>query len=801
MRNTNNHKNNHLYQKNQNRLLSHIMKVIVFIIGLMFCVAFLIFIAITITWSKLPNLNAMIDYKPRIPLRIYTSDNILLGEFGEERRSVLKFNEIPDIMKLAVLAAEDDRFYSHNGIDWTGVVRAGIANIIHMSKTQGASTITMQVARNFYLSSEKTYSRKFYELMLTFKIESELTKDQILELYMNQIYLGNRAYGFAAAANTYFGKPIDKITVSEAAILAGIPKAPSIFNPFSNYQRSISRQKYILGRMLSLNYIDSNEYNKSLKEQIVLKNTKIKNDIDDNKYFYNKDILHGEYAAELVRQLLFNVYKNDLYSKGINVYTTIKYKDQIAAYKAIRNGVINYTRRQPYEGPEGYISLPNNIENDIELFNKIVLKKIQSYIESDGILPAVVISLNEKEIILTKDGIEKIIVNDPSSTRYIQNYSKELIKNKKCLRRGSIVYVHNYTHNKWEIINFPKVQASLVSMSPKNGAIFSLVGGFDFYISKFNHVTQAWRQAGSSIKPFIYAAALERGIRPSTRISDQPFIMTAEQTGSKAWNPKNYGNKYESNVTMREGLYKSKNMVSIRILQAIGPKFAREYLTKFGFDKYRQPELLPLALGAGTVTPLQLVNAFSVFANGGYLISPYLIDKVTDIQGNILMQFKPIEAGEDDLLTIDKRTAYIMDDMLKGVASKGTARKTNIALKRNDLAGKTGTTNNSFDAWFSGYTEDISATTWVGFDNLVSLGDRETGGAVAMPIWIDYMKEALKEFPENSIKEIPDGIEIDDYGDFYFSNLPQFNQINNQEKNIDEVDDLSNFLNDLEEVE
>ncbi|AWD32767.1 Penicillin-binding protein 1A [Candidatus Kinetoplastibacterium sorsogonicusi] len=794
MRNINEYKNKNLYEKNNKKFFSLILKLLVFFIGLIFCAISLLSIAITMTWSKLPNLNALTDYKPRLPLRIYTADHILLGEFGEERRNLLKYNEIPDIMKLAVLAAEDDRFYSHKGIDWFGVIRAGLANISHMAKIQGASTITMQVARNFYLSSEKTYSRKFYEFMLTFKIESELTKDQILELYMNQIYLGHRSYGFAAAAITYFGKSINEINVAEAALLAGIPKAPSIFNPFSNYKRSTNRQKYILGRMLLLNYINKDEYNNALQEKICLKDSKYYT--DDQSSFYNKDLLHGEYAAELVRQLLFNIYKNDLYSSGINVYTTIKSKDQIAAYKAVRDGVISYTKKLTYLGEEDYIDLPVNIESDIKNFQQLISKKFQNLVELDGIIPAIILYVSDQKIILTKNGKDRININDQSNISYIKN----CIINKS-IRRGSIVYIYRNILNNWEIINFPKVQAALVSMSPNNGAIFSLVGGFDFYLSKFNHVTQAWRQAGSSIKPFIYAAALEKGVKPSTRISDQPFIMTAEETGSKAWNPKNYGNKYEDKVTMRQSLYKSKNMASIRILEFIGPEFAKEYLAKFGFDKNKHPALLPLALGAGSVTPLQLVNAFSIFANGGYLVSPYLIDKVTDNDGNILMQCQPIKAGDNDILSIDKRVAYIMDDMLKGVATKGTARKTNIELKRHDIAGKTGTTNNSFDAWFAGYNQSISATTWVGFDNLVSLGDKETGGAIAMPIWINYMKEALKGVPEDHIREVPEGIELDEDGDFFLPEIPTVNEINDKSTSNNDTEILSSFLDNFTKLE
>ncbi|AGF48673.1 penicillin-binding protein 1A [Candidatus Kinetoplastibacterium oncopeltii TCC290E] len=711
-----------------------LMNTIVLAISILASIIFIICILMFLAWRKLPDLSAMIDYKPRIPLRIYSSDNILIGEFGEERRSLLSFQNIPNIMKLSILAAEDDRFYKHGGIDWIGIIRAGLTNLKNMSKTQGASTITMQLARNFYLSSEKTYSRKLYELMLTLKIESELTKNKILELYMNQIYLGNRAYGFAAASLVYFNKPLSEINLAESAMLAGIPKAPSIFNPISNFKRTKLRQSYVLKRMMSLGYITTYEYQEAIDTNIKLYNACKKQHIYE---------IHGEYIAELVRQLLFKNFKSDLYSKGINVYTTIRSKDQDSAYKAVRKVVIDYTKTK-YLGPEEQIDIPIELEVSSILSENRITEIFDKYNDSDEIFAALVLSTHDKYITAVKKDKAIIKINN-------SDLSKEI-------RRGSVIHIYKDKGEELRIINMPTLQAAFVSISPKDGRILSLVGGFDFYRGNFNRVTQAWRQPGSSIKPFIYASAIEKGISPATRISDLPLNMTAEQTGSKAWNPKNYGHRYEKDmVSMRNGLYKSKNMVSIRILQNIGPEYARNYLEKFGFDKSRQPAVISLALGTGLVTPLQLTSAFGIFANEGHLIPPYLIEKVTDSYGRTIMQHNKIVSNQDNQ-AIDSRVAYIMNDILKGVVKYGTASKAQKALNRYDIAGKTGTTNDSVDAWFSGYIKDIVATAWVGFDQPKSLGLNETGSNIAMPVWINYMKDVIKDYSEQEKEEIPDGI-------------------------------------------
>ena len=766
-------------------ILRFFVKTGILFAGLFLCGVLLAGMALALAWPNLPDLNAMTDYRPRVPLRVYTADRVLIGEFGEERRNVLRFNEIPDVMKSAVLAAEDDRFYQHGGIDWMGVVRAGLTNLISMSKTQGASTITMQVARNFYLSSEKTYSRKFYELLLTFKIESELTKDQILELYMNQIYLGHRAYGFAAASRTYFGKPLSEVTPAEAAMLAGIPKAPSRFNPIANRPRAELRQRYVLGRMHSLGYLTEPEYKQAMAQPIVMKSAE-----GTPAGGYS---IHGEYVAELARQLLYNVYQDNVYSRGINIYTTVQSKDQEAAYRAVREGVLEYTRRAPYPGPEEQLDLPPGTENNPAALDEFLDGVFDKFSDSGDLLTAVVLSASPTEVKLARSSREVITVTDKKVLGVVARALNDKAKPEQRIKRGSVVYIRKFGDN-WEIINMPSVQAAFVALSPQDGAIRAMVGGFDFYRGNFNRVTQAWRQPGSNIKPFIYAASLERGLTPGTQISDQPFELTAAQTGSKAWNPKNYGNQYEPMLTLRQGLYKSKNMVSIRILQAIGPQYAQDYLTRFGFDKARQPAVLPLALGAGSVTPLQLAGAFSVFANGGYRVTPYLIDRVTDSSGKVIMQSKPIVAGDAAARAIDPRTAWVMDDILRGVTTYGTAARARALLKRGDIAGKTGTTNESVDAWFSGYTPTLAATAWLGFDQPKSLGSRETGGGVAMPIWVDYMQDVLKGVPEEKPRPRPDGLLVEN-GEFYFSEFPPGQAV--ARLGLPEADTLGEFLNGL----
>lgn len=769
-------------------IVRFLLKTAVLGAGLVASAALLLVIALSIAWPNLPDLSAMTDYRPRVPLRVFTADKVLIGEYGEERRNVLRYNEFPDILKSAVLAAEDDRFYQHGGIDWVGVARAGLANLAAMSKTQGASTITMQVARNFYLSSEKTYTRKFYELLLTYKIESSLTKDQILELYLNQIFLGRRAYGFAAAARTYFGKDVTELTPAEAAMLAGIPAAPSRYNPVTNMSRAVARQRYVLGRMLALGYLTKPEYETAINQPIVLESGR---GTPAGGY-----AVHGEYAAELARQLMFAIYGEDVYSRGLNVYTTIRSDDQEWAWRSLREGVLDYTRRAPYPGPLAQTNLPEGLEKDSARFDEFLDKVLEAHPDAGGFNTAVVLQASPTSVRLARSATDIITITDKAILGIVARSLNPKAPEATRIRRGSVVSLNQRADGQWEILNVPEVQGALVSLTPQDGAIQAMVGGFDFFSGNFNRVTQAWRQPGSAFKPFIYAAALERGMTPATMISDQPFELTAEQTGSnQAWKPKNYGDTYSESLSMREALTRSRNMVSIRILQAISPRYAQEYVTRFGFEASKHPPYLPMALGSGAVSPLQLATAYAVFANGGYRVTPFLIDHVTDSEGKVLMRANPTIAGDATARVIDPRTAYVMDDMLRDVTTSGTAARASRDLKRRDVAGKTGTTNNAVDAWFAGYTPSLVGVAWLGFDQPKSLGTRETGGGASLPIWLGYMSKALERFPEEPRRPPPSGLIVQGQS-MYFAEFPPAQAITRVglDQKKESIDDLLNSL-------
>ncbi|HKO88210.1 MAG TPA: penicillin-binding protein 1A [Burkholderiales bacterium] len=690
-----------------------------------------------LTYPGLPSIDALADYRPKVPLRVYTADGIQIGEFGEERRAVVRIDEVPDLMKRAILAAEDERFYQHQGIDYVGVIRAAYSNLVTGDKRQGASTITMQVARNFFLSSEKTWKRKLNEALLAFKIERGLSKDQILELYINQIYLGQRAYGFAAASRTYFGKPLDQLSVAEAAILAGVPKAPSTLNPAVNPKRAKERQLYVLRRMYELQFLNKQEYEEAQKQPI-----RVKRGVDDFP-------AHAEYAAEIVRQIIYDRHPDDVYTKGYRVYTTLTAKDQEAAYRALRKGVLDYDRRHGYRGPEAYVNLPAGALSD-EAIDEV----LQEHSDSDDLLSAVVIEANAKQV-KARRGAETLVLTG-DAIRFVQSALSEKTAANKRVRRGAIIRVQQDEKGAWSVVQMPDAEAAFVSMDPQNGAVRALVGGFDFGRNKYNHVTQAWRQPGSSFKPFIYSAALEKGFTPATIFIDAPFTIDAALTGGQVWEPKNYDGKYDGPMRVRSALAKSKNMVSVRILRAIGPQYAQDYVTRFGFEAERHPPYLTMALGAGSVTAWQMVRAYGVFANGGYRLEPYLIEKVVDDRGNVLLQSKPQRAGDESLRVIDLRNAYIMDSMMHDVVRYGTAARA-ASLGRQDLAGKTGTTNDNVDAWFAGYSPALVAVSWIGFDQPKKLGANETGSVAALPIWMGYMEQALKGVPERQLI-MPEGV-------------------------------------------
>ncbi len=698
----------------------------------------LLSLMILLAYPNLPTLESLTDYRPKVPLRVYSAEGLLIGEFGEERRAIVAIGEVPEVMKQAILAAEDERFYQHTGVDYQGVIRAAYSNLSSGGRRQGASTITMQVARNFFLSKEKTLTRKLYEALLAFKIEASLSKDEILQLYINQIYLGQRAYGFAAAAQIYYGKALKDINVAEAAMLAGLPKAPSSFNPVVNPKRARQRQLYILRRMHGLGNISDAQLAEAQKAPLAVKH-------QTDTY-----ALRAEYVAEMVRQMLYERFADDVYTKGYRIYTTITKADQEAAYAALRRGLLDYDKRHGYRGPEAYIELAPAGQPDEQ-----IEEALAEVSDSDDIVAAVVLEANTKQVSAYLRGGEVATITG-EGLKFAQKMLDDKAPSNKRIRRGALIRVQRDEKRNWQILQLPEAEAALVAISPTDGRVHALVGGFDFNRNKYNHVTQAWRQPGSSFKPFIYSAALEKGFTPATIVDDAPLVVDAAKTGGQTWEPHNYDNKYDGPIRMRVGLAKSKNMISIRVLEAIGPKYAQDYITRFGFDADKHPPYLTMALGAGSVTVWQMARGFATFANGGYRIEPYLVQRIVDDRGNVLAQAQPARAGDESLRVIDARNAFIMDSMLHDVVRYGTAARA-MSLGRRDLAGKTGTTNDLVDAWFAGYQPTLVAVTWIGFDQPRKLGNSETGSAAALPIWMNYMSKALKGV-EEMFQQLPHGV-------------------------------------------
>ncbi|MCA3222203.1 MAG: PBP1A family penicillin-binding protein [Burkholderiales bacterium] len=721
---------------------------------------------LAVAYSNLPPIDSIADYKPKIPLRVWTADGQLIGEFGEERRDYIKIGEVAPVVKQAILAAEDDRFYEHRGVDYAGLARAVLANFATGRRGQGGSTITMQIARTFYLPTEKLYTRKIYEIALAFKIEAELSKDRILEIYVNQIFLGHRAYGFGAAAQTYFGKRLNDLSAGQVAILAGIPVAPSAYNPRTNPKRAKARQTYVLGRMLQLGYIDKTTHDKAVAEPIVVRGGPAPLVADDTNSSA-RPRLHAEFAAELARQLMFEIFREETYSRGINVYTTLVSSDQQAAYEALRAQVLDYDRRYGYRGPEAFVQLlgdPVGREQQIE-------DALIEAIDSPGLLPAVVLEASPKAVKVVLAGGEVATVSG-EGLRFAARALDPKAQPTRRIVPGALVRVTPLRASRspaLEIVQLPQVEAAFVAADAGDGAVRALVGGFDFNLNKFNHVTQAWRQPGSSFKPFIYSAALEKGFMPSTLINDAPLAVDPALTGGQLWEPKNYDGKFEGPMRLRQGLAKSKNLVSIRVLQSITPRFAQEHIQRFGFPAERHPPYLTMALGAGSVTPWQMLAGYGVIASGGYRVQPYLIARVTDAQGRSLMEAQPVVAGDESQRVLSARNAFLMDSLLRDVTRFGTAVRAQ-SLKRSDLAGKTGTTNDSHDAWFAGYGGGLVAVGWMGFDQPRPLGERETGGGLALPIWINYMAAALKN-REEVAPAMPEGV-VALNGELYYAEFP-----------------------------
>jgi penicillin-binding protein 1A len=712
------------------------------VLGLSALLAMLLVVGLglAVAYPNLPDVGSLTDYRPKLPMRVISADGVQLGEFGEERRNFTAIAQIPQVMKDAVLAAEDTRFYQHGGVDYKGIVRAAVENL-RDARSQGASTITMQVARNFYLSTEKTFTRKIYEILLALKIERLLSKDQILEVYMNQIFLGQRANGFAAASEIYFDKPLKDVTVAEAAMLAGLPKAPSAYNPIANPKRATLRQRYIIDRMFENGFITEEQHDQALAQVL--------------RYRTQSDAgVHAEFVAETARQLVFSQYGDEAYVRGLNVHITVNVADQMAAYRALRRGLMEFELRQVYRGPEAFIDLPGNPA----LVDARVAEALAEHPDNDDLRSAVVLEAGPRKVVAMLQSGDTITVTG-EGLKPVTSGLSDKAGPKVQIRRGAVVRAYrqpNLLKGEWLLTQIPEVEGAMVALDPRTGAVRALVGGFDYGKNKFNHVTQAWRQPGSSFKPFIYSAALERGFTPGTVVNDAPLFFDAGATGSQPWEPKNYDGKFEGPMPLQTALAKSKNMVSIRVLQATGVNFAQQWLENFGFEAAKHPAYLTMALGAGSVTPMQMATAYSVFANGGYRVAPMLISRITDNKGRVLQETPPTVLDES-MRTLSARNAFVMDTLLQEITRSGTAARAQATLRRADLYGKTGTTNDSMDAWFAGFQPTMAAVVWIGYDNPRKLGDRETGGGLALPVWIEFMQHALKGVPVQE-RTPPEGV-------------------------------------------
>jgi len=706
----------------------------------------LVAIAILVTYPKLPSLDSLQHYQPKMPLTIYSADGEVIGIYGEQRREFTKIGDFPEVLRNAVIAAEDKRFYQHWGVDVWGVARAVVGNIVAGGVQSGASTITQQVAKNFYLSSEKTFTRKFNEALLAYKIEQSLSKDKILELYFNQIYLGQRAYGFASAAQIYFNKDVKELTLAEAAMLAGLPKAPSAYNPIVNPERAKLRQKYILNNMLEEKMITLQQRDQALNEEL------------HYERFVQKIDQSALYVAEMVRQELYEKYGEDAYTQGFKVYTTVRTDHQKVATEALRKALRNFDRGSSYRGAESYIDLSKG--EDVE---ETVSQYLSGLYTVDKMVPAVVLDVTKRKNVVIQLPSGKRVTLDGRSL----GFAARAVNNEKMgesrIRRGSVIRVKN-NGGRWVVVQEPLLQGALVSLDAKTGAVRALVGGYDFHSKTFNRAAQAMRQPGSTFKPFIYSAALSKGMTASTMVNDAPISLPGKGANGSVWTPKNSDGRYSGYITLRQALTASKNMVSIRILMSIGVGYAQQYIQRFGFKPSELPASLSMALGTGETTPLKIAEAYSVFANGGYRVSSHVIDKIYDSDGRLRAQMQPLVAGQNAPQAIDPRNAYIMYKIMQDVVRVGTARGA-AALGRSDIAGKTGTTNDNKDAWFVGFNPDVVTAVYIGFDKPKSMGRAGYGGTIAVPVWVDYMRFALKGGQGKGMK-VPEGV-VSSNGEYY----------------------------------
>lgn len=716
---------------------------------------------------SLPTVEQIQEIPLSYPLRIYSSDNELIAEYGNERRTPVSLDTTPQFLVDALLATEDDQFYHHTGVDFLGITRALVSNLQSGSRGQGASTITMQVARNFFLNPEKTYERKLREILLSFNMERALTKDEILELYLNKIFLGHRAYGFEAAAQVYYEQPLSALSVPQIAMLAGLPKAPSRDNPISNPDRAKERRDYVLRRMYELNFIDEFSYNNAIQSPVTAGKVKTENKIQ------------APYIAEIVRQYLFNLFGEKVYEKGYSVTVTVDSQTQNIAKDSLRKGLLDYEKRHGYKGPLGSVNLADFVNLEGEQLKQKLNELLNTYQSSRNIEAAIVTARSDQSFSAILENGKRIIV-DWEQMKWARPYlavnsmGPEPKRPSDIVNPGDIVHVAQLEDDTFELTQLPSVGGALVSLDPNTGKVLSLVGGFDYFLSKFNRATQAMRQPGSTIKPFIYSAAFEKDFSPGTLVSAAPIVVDDGDNG--LWKPENYSKRFLGPTRIRKALSLSLNLVSVRLLRAIGIDFTIDHLTKFGFNRERLPQGLSLALGTTSVTPLELASSYAIFANGGKQVKPYLIERIVDAEGNRIYpdnlacepnceQTATYIAGFGNSLfqspyeaqqVVSEQNIYLTRSIMQDVIQAGTATRAK-SLNRSDIAGKTGTTNDYKDAWFSGFNPDVITTVYVGFDTPSNLGRYESGASAALPIWIDYMEDILPNYTEKAFPR-PSGI-------------------------------------------
>jgi penicillin-binding protein 1A len=701
-------------------------------------------------WPSLPALDKAVNYQPIQHLQVLSHDGVELAQFGSERRIFVPIADMPKPLQNAVLAIEDARFRTHQGVDWLGVTRAVLVNTgnavgLAAGRPQGASTITQQVARNFFLSSRRTLERKLKEALLAWRMEQELSKDEILELYMNQIYLGHRAYGFGAAAQVYLGKSLNELTVAESALLAGLPQNPAYANPITNWERARHRQLLVLKRMLDLGELTEEQWREAREEVIKVRRS---------GPVGNPAALRADHVAEIARQVVFERFGQEAYTRGLKVTTTLLAADQQAAWNAMRSALLTQDRQQAWRGPEDFEPLPD----DPMLAEAAAAAALKDLRDHDLLRLAVVLQAHPRELEVLLSGGETIRITG-DGLRWVQAALAANAPSKMALRRGAIIRVMQNPGNAWVVSQWPRAQAAFVALDPQTGHVRALVGSFDFGRQPFNHATQAWRQPGSTLKPFIYSAAFEKGVMPDTLVNDAPLENFANLSpeDANAWNPKNADGQFDGPITVRRALAQSKNLVSLRLLQHVGVDQARQWLVRFGFDLDRQPDNLSLALGTGSTTPMQLATAYAALANGGHAVAPVMIERITDAQGSVLFEAPAPAPFDEAKRVVSERNAYLTRQLLQEVTSTGSAARAQKDLQRPDLYGKTGTTTAAADVWFAGFQPTVVAVVWMGHDEPRSLGPRASGASLALPAWISYMKTALRNVPIMT-DAAPDGL-------------------------------------------